>query len=88
MKHNVRRLFCALLAVLMLFSMAGFALADGGTVDIGGGIDGSFGDQPSTPSTSSNIKITFLHGDEFTMGEDSEIARRLRAGQNRQGPSQ
>ena len=51
MKHNVRRLFCALLAVLMLFSMAGFALADGGTVDIGGGIDGSFGDQPSTPST-------------------------------------
>lgn len=67
MKHNVRRLLCALLSVLMLFSMAGFALADGGTVDIGGGIDGNFGDQPSTPSTSSSIKITFKNGDEFTM---------------------
>ena len=67
MKHNVRRLFCALLAVLMLFSMAGFALADGGTVDIGGGIDGSFGEPTYTPSTSSSIKITFMNGDEFTM---------------------
>ena len=71
MNRKLLRALSLLLVMSLFFSFATVAMAadddviynpgEGGVVDIGGD------PTPSTPTTSSNIKITFKNGDEFTM---------------------
>ena len=68
MKKSYRFLVLLLsLTLLMSFGLAATAFATDFEVDNSTGNWEVNNPTPSTPSTSSNIEITFLHGDEFTM---------------------
>ena len=68
---KMKRFLAIALTLVMLFSLtATMVLADDISTDVENpdfNVGGDPTPNPSTPSTSSSIKITFLHGDEFTM---------------------
>lgn len=68
---KMKRFLAIALTLVMLFSLtATMVLADDITTEVENpnfNVGGDPTPTPSTPSTSSNIEITFLHGDEFTM---------------------
>ena len=68
---KMKRFLAIALTLVMLFSLtATMVLADDISTDVENpdfNVGGDPTPNPSTPSTSSNIEITFLHGDEFTM---------------------
>ena len=68
---KMKRFLAIALTLVMLFSLtATMVLADDIDTDVENpdfNVGGDPTPNPPTPSTSSNIEITFLHGDEFTM---------------------
>ena len=68
---KMKRFLAIALTLVMLFSLtATMVLADDINTDVENpdfNVGGDPTPVPPTPSTSSNIEITFLHGDEFTM---------------------